>query len=522
MLQRVALRESALELFLLIALLASVWHNFWLMDDSFIYFRYVDNLLFLKRGLVFNPGEYVEGFSSPLWLLLLVPLRALQLDYWTVVRMLAMSFALALGVALIALNRRMRPSGTPAINLPLAIAAGHYGITAHCSSGLETPLVQLSAALLALWLLRPSSRALQIAAGLAPLVRPELALVVLPAAIFCALRVRRIPRWFIASLLGFNGAWLAFRVYYYAELLPNTFYLKNGDAWLRGFWYLANGVVGQWWVPLVIAAWITFARTPASERAHGRERFLMSGTAVLQLSWVARIGGDMVYHRFLAAPTILLLCSTGGVAEQLLARIRDATRARLAGSALALCAFAASFASYPPQLNGHPWTDPQSSQWHGIEDATWHRRHPQLAPKPTRTLEDEALRAQYAAWLQAKLPLGRAMEHPWCRRAFFEFTRVVVHSYGLTDPVLARLDVPLLRPGHREFGHYPADVLNVVQHAETRDAGMFRRAVMRGKAAPWIAANLRTIELIARKAYNRHAFGENVRLAFTAVPRIQP
>ena len=41
------------------------------MDDSYVYFRYVDNLVFLGNGLVYNRGEYLEGFSSPLWAVLL-------------------------------------------------------------------------------------------------------------------------------------------------------------------------------------------------------------------------------------------------------------------------------------------------------------------------------------------------------------------------------------------------------------------------------------------------------------------
>jgi len=53
-------------------------HYFGFQDDSFVFFRYVDNLIFLKAGLVYNRGEYVEGFSSPLWLMLLVPLRMLH------------------------------------------------------------------------------------------------------------------------------------------------------------------------------------------------------------------------------------------------------------------------------------------------------------------------------------------------------------------------------------------------------------------------------------------------------------
>ena len=37
-------------------------------DDAFISFRYVRNLLD-GHGLVFNPGEYVEGYTNFLWVL---------------------------------------------------------------------------------------------------------------------------------------------------------------------------------------------------------------------------------------------------------------------------------------------------------------------------------------------------------------------------------------------------------------------------------------------------------------------
>ncbi len=39
-----------------------------LCDDAFISFRYVRNLL-EGHGLVFNPGEHVEGYSNFLWVL---------------------------------------------------------------------------------------------------------------------------------------------------------------------------------------------------------------------------------------------------------------------------------------------------------------------------------------------------------------------------------------------------------------------------------------------------------------------
>ena len=41
----------------------------WVCDDSFISFRYALNLI-EGSGLVYNPGERVEGYSNLLWTLL--------------------------------------------------------------------------------------------------------------------------------------------------------------------------------------------------------------------------------------------------------------------------------------------------------------------------------------------------------------------------------------------------------------------------------------------------------------------
>ena len=50
-------------------LLGYLIHVTWfLIDDVFISFRYPQNLL-EGHGLVFNPGEYAEGYSNPLWIL---------------------------------------------------------------------------------------------------------------------------------------------------------------------------------------------------------------------------------------------------------------------------------------------------------------------------------------------------------------------------------------------------------------------------------------------------------------------
>ena len=58
---------------LLVWLSATAW---FLCDDAFISFRYARNLL-EGRGLVFNPGEYVEGYTNFLWVLELAALWGL-------------------------------------------------------------------------------------------------------------------------------------------------------------------------------------------------------------------------------------------------------------------------------------------------------------------------------------------------------------------------------------------------------------------------------------------------------------
>ncbi|MBN97985.1 MAG: hypothetical protein CME16_01875, partial [Gemmatimonadetes bacterium] len=50
--------------------LLHVLHYNFIADDAFITLRYAQNLA-SGDGLVFNLGERVEGFTSPLWTLLL-------------------------------------------------------------------------------------------------------------------------------------------------------------------------------------------------------------------------------------------------------------------------------------------------------------------------------------------------------------------------------------------------------------------------------------------------------------------
>jgi hypothetical protein len=149
-------------------------HYAWILDDAYVYFRYVDNWLFLGRGLVYNPGEFAEGFTSPSWLLLLASARGLGLGYWLAVRGFALVAFAAFWYGAVVLNRRLSPAGAPCSSSPVVFLCLNYSVLSYFSSGVETPLVQLCAVGYALYFVRPSSRLGLFAVAVSPLVRPEL------------------------------------------------------------------------------------------------------------------------------------------------------------------------------------------------------------------------------------------------------------------------------------------------------------------------------------------------------------
>ncbi len=535
---------SPAEWLYLVVGLALTWRYAWLLDDAFVYFRYVDNWVLLGRGLVYNDGEFVEGFTSPLWCLTLAALRLLPLDYWTLV----LGFALACFVAffwLVHLTGLALSRPGPVVNLPLALLVAHYGVTSYFSSGMETPLVQVCAALYACLATRPNNRAIAVLCGLAPLVRPEL---VLPWAVYSVglyFGTRRWPIWLMATGVLSLGAWLVFRVYYYAELLPNTFYLKDETDFAEGARYLQNtlgshawllaGVVvallhsrvSRWWRRSERRGDVSGTTESSQARAPTFSRRLMLAAALPVVLYVWRVGGDMLYYRFLAFPFVLAVNALGGLAEAFLDRfglLEQRWAYPLVGASVSL----ASLSGTPAQLVQHPLAlapnDASTmTKVYGISDASWHRHHPDLRYSELRSAQDAELRRRYREASEQQLRQRRVVVDGWCVRLFYAFDSYAIHWWGLTEPVLARSTVPSDRPGHR-YGLVPlAKELARVRRGSSpaRGLGVFRRAVRARRAPDWIRDNLGSIEVLEHKMYNHHHFLENLRLALTPVAPIQ-
>jgi hypothetical protein len=385
------------------------------------------------------------------------------------------------------------------------------------------------APVLGLYLLRPASKPLIVALALAPLARPELALAVVLAGLFSWWRRRAFP-WLLAAAAGVvNGGWLVFRIYYYADLVPNTFYLKDGVRFDQGWRYLAETANTYHLLALLLGALVlaALARRPGVDRGdavgtpfRGGERLAMLVISAAIASYIVRIGGTHVHFWYLAFPFSLAVCSTAGVAEAALAAL-GRPQAPAIGAVAMVGISLLVFTQYPPQLSGHPFRGrAEHVPVHFIDDAVWHRKHASLRAE---LLEDRVsigdLRRAGAEIAARGYP--RTLQGTWCRRQYVGYRSRYVQGFGLTDALLARTDASWLKPGHKvALIPLAKDIVHILESAERIGPGMYRRAVEAGTAPGWVAENLPSIEVIERKIYNRHDFVENLGLALAFPARI--
>jgi arabinofuranosyltransferase len=299
-------------LFAAMALYAAVTFHYRteLIDDAYISLRYARNLA-TGHGLVWNPGERVEGYTNFLWVLVLALIRAGPFTVWA----LGVIAGAALLVFLARLPRSLEIPGAAGALLPLVVAA-HPAFGFWAAKGLETSLFSL---LLTVGVCVAASardfrkRLLGIhLLCLASLTRPEGLLFVILAVAAEVLRNDRaeagrdrMAMRLAACLLplGLIVPHVVFRLAYYGYPLPNTFYAKVGggiEQWWRGVVYLSSFFVlpeGILYLFAIVA--LVKEKTP----------FRILGIALVAgFAEVIYVGGDgFGAHRFLV-PLLPILC----------------------------------------------------------------------------------------------------------------------------------------------------------------------------------------------------------------------
>ena len=223
------------------------WAHRWMDEDAFINLRIVDQI-FAGHGPVFNAGERIEAATSPLWLAILVVGRAFfglfVRDEWIAVlaSLLAAVAAFALGGRAARLLHRDEDGVVVPVGLILVAAVAV--VWDFSTSGLEMGLVWLWLAT-AWFVLVSVARSEEVGGrrrfgfgvvlGLAPLVRPDLGLMMLCVLVawFMLVRPRRIV-FDLVAIFALPLAYQIFRMGYYASLVPSTALAKDAGRAPRG------------------------------------------------------------------------------------------------------------------------------------------------------------------------------------------------------------------------------------------------------------------------------------------------
>lgn len=211
-------------------------------DDAMITFRVAENLAF-GRGFVFNPGEYVQVTTTPLYTLLVA--AGTWLFGSAPAAALALNITLAALIPMLAYDTGRRLSGwitglTGALLLsitPLLVTA--FSMESYLYAALFLASVNAY--------LARRYRLAGVAIGLTAMLRGDAALVGACILTFDFVTTRRLRWAMIAPAIGLPLGWYAFAAVYYGSPLPATLQAKTAQGkinWLGD--YFISGF-GQYW-----------------------------------------------------------------------------------------------------------------------------------------------------------------------------------------------------------------------------------------------------------------------------------
>ncbi len=420
------------------------------LDDAFIAFRYAHNLA-SGVGLVFNPGERVEGFTSPLWTLIMAAGISAGADPAILAQILSVLCNITLAAVVYRFGRRQLGFGAGWAWAPVALLVANVNLGAWAAHGLETNLFALlvmagAASLVPELARKPPGRRLLggLALGMATWTRPE-GVVFLPVILLAAHTANRclpgtrrarhgdrdrpvrnegndplplleaarrelpaLLTWLLLVVALFLG-----RRAYYGAWLPNTYYAKatgGAGALSNGLDYLRDFVLSSWLygaavIPAVLA--LSLRRTPA--------RWVLAAMVATNVAYVVWLGGDtFAGARFFMpalGPSCLLVADgLAAVLERL--PFRQRARNVCAGALVLAMAGATVLVTWPPLA-----------------------RQAELAASMTRN------RAYLGRLLRAITPPETLMALTTVGALPYHAERPVIDLYGLTDAHIARVHV---------------------------------------------------------------------------------
>ena len=430
------------------------------VDDAYIAMRYARHLA-EGHGLVYNIGERVEGYTSLLWVLILAAARRLGFGMVTASHVIG----IALSVLTLILVYRMAARALPAEAtvgrlFPVLFLATSWIYAGWATGGLETALFAFLT-VLAVNALQSRVSASSPALDWLPLIglllvltRPEgllMAGVIGLASLVSDVRLGRRPlltvtRWLLvfALPLVILEMW---RLRYYGEWLPNTFYVKvNKVEYVERGWPFFMSFVRDSlfdvWGPVALAA-LSF-------------RDLISTSVIaysaLYIAYTIWVGGDWMgyrfYHHLLPLLSLPLAQVVGRGVHELTAPpptgVRPPLALRVRSALLIACAMAMAVVvgatAYKTYREGRATrlTMGELDNYEAMD-----------------TPEEWAIETGWG--IDAVLRPGEAAAATFAGFTALYTDHTVIDSLGLSDKYVARLPAIRGGPGHEKFA--PAEYL---------------------------------------------------------------
>ena len=299
------------------------WANRFIQDDAFISLRYAQNLV-EGHGLVWNPGgDRVEGYTNFLWTVILaLPIWAGVDPFMFIsvlgVAMLACTLLATYGLAIFLFCK------DKIALLATAIAGANYSFSCYATGGLETQLQTLlltTCMVLAAWAERcraigvPVLCAFSFLSALAVLTRLDSGLLVaIIGLVMCWVTWQKsattsdaIGRLIVlaAPFAAIVSGWLVWKIFYYGDFLPNTFYVKAENASpVRGFYYVGLFLAVYLFFPF-LALFAGNLKRVGQEMGAGLAAMVFLSLAAW-IAYVIKVGGDFMEFRFMV-PIIPLI-----------------------------------------------------------------------------------------------------------------------------------------------------------------------------------------------------------------------
>ena len=220
---------SSLGIFIYFLIQLSAYYN----DDAYIVLRYAKNFL-EGKGLVWNAGERVEGYSCFFWLMLISLLGYVKINLVLASKILGVLFAFLTFVLLFIFDQQKRFIGALLLATNSCFALWALG-------GLETvPFGFFIFLGCCLFLKKKRAGVTLLSSGLvfsiAAMTRPEGILFFSVTVLFCLFEDKRITPQNLGNallfIIGFFVCYLPYfvwRLLYYGQLFPCTFYVKGGS-----------------------------------------------------------------------------------------------------------------------------------------------------------------------------------------------------------------------------------------------------------------------------------------------------